>query len=175
MTLDDSGHRRGLYPRRTRELIYEQWAFFCGQDFTELYRRLVSDPVLREAVALDEGVAPPSVRTMKHWSERELWKYQADRQMQEMWPGAIRHATLTLATAVQPAAQNVAELLTTDRVLTNSDRIKAENSWKVIHTVIGTNLSDHLRPAVDDAVDLTKLREMTPEQLSEAERRMLEG
>ena len=163
------------YPDALHEVAFELWAGECGRDTTRVARVLSTDPAWRQTAGLAPDDPGPSVDTITRWVRHEDWEQKYITMLQEALPHTVAAAAVTLVHAAKPAAEELARLIATGEKLSMSDRIKADACKYVLTTVLGDNVATAAQPVLKHAIDIRNLREMSPDELAEAERRMLEG
>lgn len=164
------------FSQETVEAVFELWAFHAGQSAAECERRLNRDPALREACGILDGEKIPSANRINRWSRDYFWAHKSAERMRQHFPMSMTAAAITLANQAGAAALGIQRTLSKHEAgedLTRSDEIFMAGCWKLINATVGDQIIEVSKKSmiVEEAIE--DLRKLTPQQLAEAERRML--
>ena len=162
------------YSEAVRTATFDLWCSLGQQDADLTAKMLQTDPIWREAAELQPGDRAPDATTIRRWVANENWLTRFQRNMQMLAPASVATSALTLIHSAPAAAQTIAQIASSDRHLTQSDRIKLQAAQYVITSVIGDRIHEFSQPVVESTLKLGNLAELTMEELAEQERMIIE-
>jgi hypothetical protein len=164
----------GKHSERVRDVAFELWAFQCSRDPNKVAEQL-KDPIWREQAGLGDDDLTPSDDSIRRWAVSEGWSDLAYERMAAAMPHMLAKGSVELIYSFPEAVRTLTNVAAgrgsnEDGKPNSSDRIAADNAFRVVQLIAGEQLSQLAKPVVGKAVDLSRIDEMTMEQLNALER-----
>jgi hypothetical protein len=164
----------GKHSERVREVAFELWAFQCSRDPKQV-AEAIKDPIWREMAGLAEDDITPSDDSIRRWAIAENWSDECYKRMAEAMPNMLAKGSVELIYSFPEAVRTLTRVASgkggsEDGKPNSSDRIAADNAFRLVNLIMGDRLVDMATPVVGKAVDLSRIDEMDMEQLNALER-----
>ena len=168
----------GKHGDQVRDVAFELWWLECSRDVMQVTKKLAEDPIWREQAGLAEGDKGPSDDSIRRWVKDEGWADEAHRRMRKLAPNMLERGAVALVYAFPSAVNTLTRVAEgkgsgDEGKVNTSDRIAADNAFRVVQLIAGDQLSALAKPVVDAAVDMSRLNEMSIDEMNEIERGML--
>jgi hypothetical protein len=165
----------GKHPETVREVAFELWWLECSRNPKQVAEKLATDKVWREQAGLAEGDKGPSDDSIRRWAVSEGWSDLAYERMAAAMPHMLAKGSVELIYSFPEAVRTLTNVAAgrgsnEDGKPNSSDRIAADNAFRVVQLIAGEQLSQLAKPVVGKAVDLSRIDEMSMEQLNALER-----
>lgn len=173
------------YPTQLRDAAFECWAGEAGRNLTRVTSLIQDDPAWRLAAGLRPGEPGPTKQTVSRWAQDDDWENRWLGVLSTALPQTIAASAVTLVHSAKAASEALSEMVSSDRQLNHSDRIRAEQCRFILTMVHGQNLSDAARKvtnptAINVDAELAEIEQIPDlveqaRRLNELEMRMLDG